>query len=431
MAHVDRRQFIQSALAAGTALATGVNAGPLAAATPSKFTDDSKLNLAVIGSGGRGMQNLKGVASENIVTICDVDAKHRDHAATLFPDAKLIEDFREALDHPDLDGVVISTPDHMHAIPIVTALRKGLPVYCEKPLTHSIHEARIVSDLATQSAVPTQMGNQIHSGTNYRRVVEWVQSGVIGPVRRVHVWQAGGVTPGMRVTSSKVPEGINYDLWLGPAPWRPFHESHFHHVWRFWWDFGCGQLGDFVCHYMDLPYWALELDYPEKITAKGVKGHDGDNECPMKMQVDYQFAARDELPPVHITWYHGGWMPEGAEQYNKNSAVLFEGEDGRLLADYTTRKVFLSDEDKAKEVKPYIADSIGHHLEWIEAIKGRGKTNSPFEYGAKLTECGHLGNLSYRMGGREFEWDANGMRAVDCPEADELIRPAYREGWSL
>jgi len=226
---------------------------------------------------------------------------------------------------------------------------------------------------------------------------------------------------------------VNYDQWLGPAPYRPFSESHFHFNWRYWWDFGGGQLADFICHYMDLPYWALGLKYPRSVVATGKKGHDGDNACPNFMRVDYEFPARSEQPPVHITWYHGGWKPKGAEIYKKNSAVLFEGTDGRVLADYTTRKIFMQAGKEARPVKPTIPDSIGHHQEWIDAVKkGPGTpTTCNFQYGARLTEAGHLGNISYRVGKKKLLWDAENMRATNCPEADRYIRREYRKGWSL
>ena len=433
MTRINRRAFIQSALASGTAISAGLSSRTLAARTPGHETRSAneKLRIAVIGVAARGEANLNGVAHEDIVALCDIDAARLQAAATRFPNAKTTDDFREAIDHPDIDAVVVSTPDHMHAMPVVRALKRKLPVYCEKPLTHSIHEARTIVELVQASDAVTQMGNQIHSGGNYRRVVEAVQAGVIGPVKRVHVWVGGGVRQGVRVDAAEVPQGINYDMWLGPAPYRPYHPTHFHFNWRYWWDFGSGHLGDFVCHYMDLPFWALNLKYPTEIQAKGEKGHDGDNDCPQRLQVDYRFPAQGDQPGVHVTWYHGGWMPEGAEQYKKNSAVLFEGEEGRILADYSTRKIFMDGDRAARPVEPSIPDSVGHHLEWLNAIRGEGHADSPFTYGALLTECGHLGNLSYRLGGKPINWDAEAMRAVDCPEADVIIKRPYRDGWSL
>lgn len=435
---LSRREFLQAAVAAGTALPA---AAPFIAAQAKEFrSPNEKLNLGIIGAADRGAANLAGVSSENIVILCDVDAHHLAQAAEKFPKAKTTDNYRRVFDEKNLDGVVVSTPDHMHAIATAEGLRRKLAVYCEKPLTHSIYEARFISRLTKESGAVTQMGNQIHNhpSGNYRRVVEIIKAGVIGPVRRVHVWQGGGidwhngVTVGRRVKKATPPPYVNYDLWLGPAPYRPFDVSHFHFNWRYWWDFGGGQLGDFVCHYMDTPYWALDLEYPKTVVAVGKKGHDGDNDCPQYMRVDYYHEQRGDLPPVHVTWYHGGWKPEGAEVYGKNSAVLFEGADGRLLADYTTRKLFMEAGHEAHPVEPSIPDSPGHHREWIEKAKaGDPQTTCNFVYGAKLTECGHLGNISYRAGQKKFDWDAENAQTVDCPEADQFIRREYRKGWTL
>jgi predicted dehydrogenase len=432
----DRREFLKAAFkASATVPAMGWFATkPGRADTPRRANE--KLNLAVIGVGGRGADNLEGVASENIVVLCDIDAARLAAAAARFPHAAKYDDYRRVFDHKELDGVVVSTPDHMHAIPVAAALSAGLAVYCEKPLTHSVYEARHIRKLAEESGCVTQMGNQVHNepAGNYRRVVEIVRAGTIGPVRRVHVWMESvpHFVVGKRVAQADVPAGISYEKWLGPAPFRPFHPSHFHFNWRYWWDFGGGQLADFWCHYCDLAFWALDLENPATVHATGEKGHDGDNDCPKKMKVDFQFPARGDQPPVHLTWYHGGPMPEGAEVYSKRSAVLFEGDQGRLLADYTTRQVFMQDGTDAAPVPPSIPDSIGHHREWIEAIKAKDpNTTCNFRYGALLTEVGLLGNVSYRAGKQVLQWDHEQLRATNCAGADPFIRREYRNGWSL
>ncbi|MFV2070517.1 MAG: Gfo/Idh/MocA family protein, partial [Pirellulales bacterium] len=290
--------------------------------------------------------------------------------------------------------------------------------------------------LTRTSGCVTQMGNQIHNhpSGNYRRVVEIIQAGVIGPVQRVHVWLEGvsHFVVGKRVGKGDPPKGINYDQWIGPAPYRPFHPSHFHFKWRYWWDFGGGQLADFWCHYADLPFWALGLERPTTVHAQGKKGHNGENDVPKQMQVEYHFPARGDAPPVHLTWYHGGPMPEGAEAYGKRSAVLFEGEKGRLLADYTTHKLFFDGDQQATAVKQTIPDSIGHHREWIEAIKANNvNTTCNFRYGGMLVEAGLLGNVSYRAGQTRLDWDADRLQATNCPQAAALIRSTYRKGWKL
>ena len=432
----SRREFLKQALVAGTAVAAPslLVSSETQASFRSKKKGD-KLNLAVIGVAGRGGANLNGVSGENIVALCDIDRNRLAAAAKRFPSAKTYENFRDLFDgQKDLDGVVVSTPDFMHAFPVVEGLKRKLAVYCEKPLTHSIHEARVISRLTAKSKAVTQMGNQIHNhpSQNYRRAVEIVQAGTIGPIHRVHVWQGGGVRTGKRVKTGTPPSHINYEQWLGPAPYRPFHESHFHFNWRYWWDFGGGQLADFVCHFMDVPFWALGLKYPKTVVATGRKGHDGDNLCPNFLKVDYHFGARGKQPPVHVTWYHGGWKPKGAEIYKKGSAVLFEGSDGRFLVDYTTRKLFLQSGKTAKPVKPTIPNSKGHHREWLDAVRsGNPNTTCNFQYGALITECGHLGNLSYRLGQKKFDWKAEKMQAVGVSGAAAIIKREYRKGWVL
>jgi predicted dehydrogenase len=427
----SRREFLQAAVAAGTTIPAGLSLLAPSRVQAEKRSANEKLNLAIIGVAARGGANLRGVSSENIVVLCDIDSKRLGQAAETYPRAKTYADYRRVFDHKNLDGVVVSTPDHMHAIPVVQALRQGLAVYCEKPLAHSVHEIRTIRDATAKAKVVTQMGTQIHAGDNYRRVVETIQAGTIGPIKRVHVWLGSGVRTGQRVKEGTPPAHVDYDLWLGPAPYRPFHTSHFHFNWRFWWDFGGGQLADFWCHYVDLVFWALKLKAPTTVAAQGEKGHDGDNECPNFMRIDYTFPAMGKQPPVHMTWYQGGWKPKGAEVYGKGSAVLFEGADGRLLADYGSKKLFLEGGQEAKPVEQSIPNSIGHHKEWIEAVKGNGKTTCHFEYGGALAEAGLLGNVSYRVGKKKLDWDAEKLKATNCPEADQYIRREYRKGWVL
>lgn len=427
---LSRREFLQAAVAAGTAVASGPLISSMPAFAYEPRSANEKLNIAVIGVAGRGGENLNGVSGENIAVLCDIDDQRLEAAGKKHPGAKKVSDYREVFEATNLDGIVCSTPDHMHAIVVAEALRRGLPVYCEKPLTHSVYEARVLRQLNAKARVPTQMGNQIHAGANYRRVVELVRAGAIGTIERVHVWQGGGVRVFPNVKTSEPPQHIHYDLWVGPAPFRPYSDAHFHFNWRYWWDFGGGQLADFGCHFMDLPFWALELGAPTSVAAKGEKGHDGDNDCPMKMQVEYQFPARGGMSPVHLTWYHGGWMPAGADVYKMGSAVLFEGSDGRLIADYGTHKLFMQDGKTASPVKPWITDSVGgHHHEWLHAIRTNGTTSSHFEYGGNLTEAVLLGNVSYRSG-KSFQWDAKAMK-TDSPEADAFLKRDYRKGWTL
>jgi predicted dehydrogenase len=442
----SRREFLRRALLAGTAVpfaSSGLAAGAFAAAPEEarqKKAPSQRIRIGAIGCAGRGKDNIDAVAHEEIVCLCDVDAKNlwdtkNDLVAKgrVSRDVASCKDFRELLDRQDLDAVVISTPDHMHAIPAVQAMRLGLDCYCEKPLAHSVHEVRTMRETAAEKKRVTQMGTQIHAGENYRRAVEIVRAGVLGAVRRVHVWMGGRPhTDGVRAKEGTPPSHVDYDLWIGPAPYRPFHPSHFHFKWRYWFDFGGGILADFGCHYMDLPHWALDLRHATTVEASGVKDYEGENDVPGKMKVEYDYPARGTLPPVRLTWYHGGWLPEGAEAYGKSSAVLFEGERGRLLVDYDTYKLFLDREaaQAAREVER-IPPSPGHHQEWLDAIRARGTTTCNFDYSGALAETVLLGNVSYRAGGKKLEWDDKTLTATNVPEAAQYVRREYRKGWTL
>jgi predicted dehydrogenase len=432
-----RRDFLRMAVAAGSAVSLASCGLTTRMAPRRPLSPSDRLNIGVIGPRGRGAANAKAVAHENIIALCDIDEKRLADAAAEHPGAQQFKDFRHLLDLEELDAVVVATPDHMHAIPAVRAMQAGLDVYCEKPLAHSVHEVRAMREAAKKHGCVTQMGTQIHANDNYRRCVEIVQSGMLGPIRRVFVWKSySPVVLHRAKTDSKPPAHVDYDLWLGPAPYRPFSEESFHFKWRYWWDFGNGQLGDFGCHYMDLPHWALELREPVTIEARGNVVHDGDNCVPDNLEVEYHHAARGELPPVHLTWYHGTKRPEEAQGLTElDSAVLFEGDKGRLLANYGTRQIFMADGDGEPVAPPEtIAPSVGHHQEWIDAIKTRGTTRNTtscnFDYSGALAETVLLGNVSYRCGKR-LEWDSDALRATNAPEAAQYVQREYRAGWSL
>ncbi len=368
------------------------------------------------------------------MALCDVDEKRAGKAREKFPRARFHADFRHLLDAKGLDGVVIATPDHTHAIPAKAALSLGLDVYCEKPLTHTVQEARVVAETAAKYERVTQMGTQIHAGTNYRRVVELIQSGAIGPVREVHVWCDKSLGGGDRPSETPpVPEGLHYDLWLGPAPQRPYHSAYIPFNWRKWWDFGGGTLADMACHHMDLPFWALKLRHPTKVGAEGSNPVHPETAAKWLI-VRYEFPARGELPPVHLTWYDGGKRPElfvEGKLPKWGDGTLFIGDKGMLLADYGRHKL-LPEADFTDFVapKPSIPDSVGHHREWIQACKTRSATTCNFDYGGALTEAVLLGNVSYRLG-KPLVWDAKNLRATNEPAAERFIRKEYRKGWTL
>lgn len=443
---ISRRSFLHASAAALAAAGTASIRSSSAADRPRarRVSPNEKLNLGAIGVGGRGWEDLKGVGGENIVAICDIDSLKLAAAGEKFPQAARYDDFRRLLDRNDLDGVTIGTPDHTHAVIAVAALRSGRHVYCEKPLTHTISEARRLSEVTRASGLVTQMGNQIHSGSNYRRVVEMIQSGAIGDIRETHHWVDGTWDVRKRPEPDPVPAHINWPLWLGPVPFRDYSDQYVPFNWRRWWAFGGGTLSDFCCHHIDLAKWALQLGLPTRVEAEGPQPPDV--ECaPPWLVVRYDFPARKatnwggsgatvELPPVRLTWHQGGKRPPQFAQGllpKWGDGSLFVGSKGMLLADYNRLRLF-PEKDFANHPAPgrWITDSPGQHEEWIAAIKGGSPTLCHFGYGAELTEVGLLGNVAYRTG-KPLDWDVAGMRATNAPEADRFIRHEYAEGWQL
>ncbi len=426
--YLSRRRFVRQAAAAG--------ALPMLCASlaPGKSPNE-KLDVAVIGCGGRGAANLAGVSGENIVALCDVDARQAKAAFEHYPKAKKFRDFRKMLGEigSRIDAVVVSTPDHTHAAAAVMAMKMGKHCYCEKPMAHSVYEARTMSDLAAKNKLATQLGTQIHAEENYRRAVELVQSGAIGAVSEVHVWFGGSCGGGDRPKETPaVPADLDWDLWLGPAPRRPYHPCYLPGSWRRWWDFGCGALGDFGCHYMDLAFWALGLEHPATIEAEGPPPHP--EGTPTWCIIRYQFPARAGAPAVKLAWYDGGKRPALVQEGkvpNWQSAVLLVGAKGMLVADYSRRQLLPQAQFKDFQPPPKkIPDSPGHHREWIQACKTGSPTSCNFDYSGALSEHVLLGIVAYRTGKR-LEWDPVGMKAANCPEADKFLRPKYREGWTL
>ncbi|MBV9467917.1 MAG: Gfo/Idh/MocA family oxidoreductase [Abitibacteriaceae bacterium] len=435
-ARFSRRRFLQnSALATSAYWLTRSEAfaqeitGPVSTAPKNNSTD--KLNIGVIGVANRGGANLDGVSSQNIVALCDIDDNYLAAANKRFPQAKIYNDFRSLLDQKNIDAVVVSTPDHLHAPITLTALQMGKHVYCEKPLTHTVAEARRVAETARQHKRVTQMGIQIHSTSNYRRVVELIRSGAIGAVRESHVWSDRAWVGTENLTGTPpVPPNLHWDLWLGPAPYRPYNPAYLPANWRGWWEFGGGTLGDMACHHMDLSFWALGLQHPLTVEAEGPPV--SPEITPAWLIVHYTFPARGAQPPVKLTWYQGGKRPALFDQGKLpkwGDGTLFIGDKGMLLADYD-RRVLLPEADfkDFKAPAPTIPESIGHYNEWFEAIRNNGQTTCNFAYGGMLTETALLGNVAYRVG-QKLEWDAQQLRATNCPAADHLLIPQYRKEW--
>jgi predicted dehydrogenase len=428
------------------------SAGALATAPACLRAQDSnnRLNIAIIGSGGRGGSNLTSVGSENIVALCDVNQGAMDAAGARFPKARKERDFRRLFDHQrEFDAVVVSTCEHTHAFATMLALRHNKHVYCEKPLTHGVWEARRIREVAAQTKVATQMGIQIHATENYRRVVELVRAQVVGPIREAHVWvnrawgwqtaeaakRHGDIIHTMErpKEAMPVPAGLDWELWLGPAPHRPFHSVYFPGPrWYRWWDFGNGTMSDLGSHWNDMPFWALKLDAPRTVEAFGPAPHA--EIAPASMTAHYEYGPRGDLPACTLTWYQGTdkpqiWKDGGIPQWT--NGVLFIGSEGMLLADYGQH--VLLPEDRFRDFKrpePFIPDSPGQQQEWVRACKTGAPTGSPFSYAGLLTEANHLGNVAFRAG-RKLEWDSQSLRVTNVPEANQYLGREPRQGWHL
>ena len=425
----SRRHFLKSSGAA--AFAAGLwTGGELRAST----SVNEKLNIACIGTANRALADINGVAGENIVALCDIDSSYLDRAKKRFTDARGYVDYREMIEKEEgkVDAVVVATADHNHAPAAIRAIKKKMHVYCEKPLTHTVTEARILAEAAAKYGVTTQMGTQIHAGDNYRRVVEIIQAGTIGDVTEVHVWVGKGWGGGERpAAGQQPPENLNWDLWLGPAPERPFAKGRYHPAqWRRWWDFGNGTLGDMACHYMDLPFWALKLRHPTRCSAEGPKVHP--ETCPMGLTVKYEYPARGDMKPLSLTWYDGNMTPKEINgQRVPGNGVMFIGSEGMMFADYGKYKLFPQDEFKNfKPPAQTIPKSIGHHAEWIRACKEGTPTTCNFDYSGALTEAVLLGTVAYRTG-ETLEWDAKNLKATNSEAAAALITKEYRDGWDV
>jgi predicted dehydrogenase len=428
--HATRREFLQSAGAAGLSLW----AWPGEQRAAAVYSPNEKLNVAVVGAGGRGGRNLKAVArTENIVALCDVDQQRLGKAAEEHPQAKRYADFRRMLEQNDIDAVVVSTPDHTHAPISLAAMELGKHVYCEKPLASSISDARAMARTASRTGVVTQMGNQTHAADHLRKVVEMLQGGILGRVEKVVACchkvlrNSGGELPG---DSPPVPEHLDWDLWLGPVPERPYHPMYHPWGWRVFWGLGSGNFGDMACHILDAPYWGLELDSPTRVEAEGPSPHP--HVAPKGMKVRYEFDRGVGNPPLEVVWYDGELAPAGEIVEGVNDGFMVIGERGRLIYNFRGGATKLTPAEafaNAELPEPTLPRPDDHYREWTEACKGRGRTWSDFQYGAALTETVLAGVVAYRMG-QPLDWDAPGMQASNCPEAGSLICPPRRPGWA-
>jgi predicted dehydrogenase len=425
MSRLSRRRFVQSiALASATPWVNWLRA----AVPPSK-----RLRVAMIGTNNQADYDLQNIAAggAEIAILCDVDERMTSKARGQFPKAEFVTDFRRIIDRKDIDAVAVATPDHTHAIATLMALQAGKHVFCEKPLTHNVVEARKVAETAKKYNRITQMGTQIHAGDNYRRVVELIQSGAIGPVHQVFLWVgtrwSGDAKP---KPGDVIPNGLQWDLWLGAAGDRPYSGVYLPRTWRGWWDFGGGTLADMGCHYYDLAQWSLGFTAPSRVSAEGppVDPQTG----PAWLTVRYEYPATVARPALTVTWNSSRKPKEYAgllAKQNWGDGALFVGDKGMLLAAYTKHKLLPEDKFAGFTPPPQtIPKSIGHYKEWVEACKGNGTTTCPFSYAGPLTETVLLGNVAYRAG-TPIEWDTEHMKIANTPAAERFLRREYRGDW--
>lgn len=422
----QRRLLLKSAAAFGVWSQLGV----AQSASPSE-----KLNVGVIGVGGRGSDNLAALNAENIAALCDVDEQTLGPVAARHPKAKTHRDFRKLIEQADLDAVVVATPNHTHSVAAISAMKRGLHVYCEKPLAHNLHETQNMVDVARQTKHVTQMGNQHHASSGYRRAVQILRSGALGDVREIHVWTSRPLWPQgilRPVAQPPVPAGLNWDLWLGPAPERPYNAAYLPRLWRGWWDFGGGALGDFVPHLVDPIYEGLALGAPRQISPRSSAVND--EALPEWSIVKFTFPQRRELPELTLNWYDGGKQPAMEVTRVKRlptSGALVLGERGRLFIPEMGKAPLATANDPndtlaLPEALPPAETT--HWGEWIAACKAGGATSSDFAYGAGLSDIALLGNLALRVG-ELIEWDAVARKVTNIAAANEWLGRTPRRGW--
>jgi len=464
---VTRRDFIGAA-----ATAAAFTIVPRSVLGGANDTGPSgRINVAIIGTGGQGITNIKNLLrlpDVQVVALCDVNEEsdysqfYYGGTAGLKPATKIVQehygqqtasgnykgcatyiDFYEMLEKEEknIDAVLVATPDHVHAVACMGAIKKKKHVYCEKPLAHSIYEVRMVTEAARKAGVVTQMGNQGHSDEGIRLTVEWIRDGAIGPIREIHAWTGVGGEGwykgnGRPDDTPAVPAGLDWDRWLGPAPYRPYHIAYAPYRWRGWWDFGTGAIGDMACHNTDPAFWALDLGHPESVEACSTKLNN--ETVPEAAIYYYKFAAQGARPAVTMAWYDGGMMPPRPRELEQDremggNGIYFVGDDGVIKCEGWGGPPRIIPETKMKAYKrpaKTIARTEGHHRDWINACKSGGKACSNFDYAGLLTEVVLLGNVALRTG-KKLEWDGPNMKATNAPEADKYIRPVYRDGWSL
>ncbi|MFC1498183.1 Gfo/Idh/MocA family protein [Verrucomicrobiota bacterium] len=435
---ITRRSFLKRSSIIGAGF-TILPAGILRAGN----SPNEKLNIALIGVGGRGKAHHLIASSENVVALCDVNGKNIAVAAKKFPKARQYVDWRKCLEQKDLDAVICSTTDHTHAFIATWAMNRGLHVYCEKPLANSVEEARMVRTtyLKNKNKVATQVGTQRHAGPNFNRVRELIKDGAIGELKSVYAWgnrihKCTGYLP----AEGEPPKELNYDLWIGPAPFHPYNRRYFGGClrWNTYRDFGTAQIGDMGSHTMDLAWNALDAEYPVSAEASGDPV--SLEVAPNKFEAHFEHPSNDWRPAITVSWYQGGAMPKSPSKFVDLTKIahgaMFKGSNGFVVADFGSRMILPYGKSAnmtyykprlEKDIIPYMG---GFQEQWINACKGDLKTSCNFDYAGTMIEQMLLGLVAYRVG-RKIEWDKDNMKAVGCPEADQFINKTYRKGWVL
>lgn len=436
MSDLNRRRFLGL-----TAAASAFTIVPRHVLGGARYTAPSdKLNIAGVGMGGVGKHYIENMTSENIMAICDVDFAFTKPVFDTYPDAKIFQDHREMLDkHPEIDAVVIGTPDHTHATIAMDALKAKKHLYCAKPMTRTIEEARILTKAAKKAGVATQMSTQSDSAEGHRLLAEWIQDGAVGEVRQVHIWSNRPIWPqGIHrpTETPSVPPTLDWRLWIGPAPYRPYHPAYHPFKFRGWFDFGTGALGDMGCHQFNPVVKALKLGHPTAVQAS--TSEDFEETYPKASIVHYDFPAREGFPACRVTWYDGGLTPrvpdelEAGRQFGDwSGGILVVGGKGKILSDCVSDNPRIIPESKMKEYKrppKTLPRSIGHYEEFIAASKGGNPAGVDFKYGGPLTEIVLLGNLAVRNPGKRIEWDAETMKVTNDEEANKLVSEPMMNG---
>jgi predicted dehydrogenase len=462
---VSRRTFMGTAAAA----ATGITILPRHVLGAGFRAPSDTVNVAVVGfAHGMGTSNLMNVAKagDNIVALCDCDASDAAKAAMAkngipdkFSKAVMYQDFRQMLEkQKDIDAVVVATPDHNHAIVAMSAMQLGKHVYVQKPLTRTISEARALTEAARKYKVVTQMGNQGHSEEGLRLMQEWVAAGALGPIHEVHCWTNRPVWPQgyPRPTDTPpTPEGLNWDLWIGPTQMRAYNPAYHPFSWRAWQDFGAGAMGDMGCHVMDASFAVLKLGYPTSVLASEGFNVLASPGSPFGKRVEYNdsyppasiihlsFPARGEMPPVKLHWYDGGLLPERPEDLEPNrnlpeSGTIFVGEKGKMWCETYSEsprlipESFMSSFTRPAKTLPRVPGGRdGHEKNWLDAIRTHGQAVSNFDYAGPFSEAVLLGNVSLRFPGQRLMWDGTAMKVTNVSEANQYVQHNYRSGWTL